>query len=255
MLLPPRRADISSRALARSFSDRPSCAISRFSSATFASRLARTVASATREKVVADWYAAPTWSDGSGAIAKRGRAACRAASSLRYVGGVADASAPYSGSAAAIARRLGEAGRDCVDISFMPESALPLDSLARERGVTAVTDCGAGGLSSAVGEMAAKLGLLGFGRVDQGLLFAGNVGAFHVGLRADRDIFPCRHGHCARHQPGHPLADAEGYVYMSNVNVVDEMVNMISASRSYQNSIEVLNTSKDLLLRTLTLGQ
>jgi flagellar basal-body rod protein FlgC len=57
------------------------------------------------------------------------------------------------------------------------------------------------------------------------------------------------------YQPGHPQADAEGYVYMSNVNVVDEMVNMISASRSYQNSIEVLNTSRDLLLRTLTLGQ
>ena len=57
------------------------------------------------------------------------------------------------------------------------------------------------------------------------------------------------------HQPGHPLADAEGYVYMSNVNVVDEMVNMISASRSYQNNIEMLNTSRDLLLRTLTLGQ
>lgn len=57
------------------------------------------------------------------------------------------------------------------------------------------------------------------------------------------------------YQPGHPQADAEGYIYMSNVNVVDEMVNMISASRSYQNSIEVLNTSKELLLRTLTLGQ
>lgn len=57
------------------------------------------------------------------------------------------------------------------------------------------------------------------------------------------------------YQPGHPQADPEGYVYMSNVNVVDEMVNMISASRSYQNSIEVLNTSKELLLRTLTLGQ
>jgi flagellar basal-body rod protein FlgC len=56
------------------------------------------------------------------------------------------------------------------------------------------------------------------------------------------------------YQPGHPQADAEGYVYMSNVNVVDEMVNMISASRSYQNSIEVLNTSKELMLRTLSLG-
>lgn len=57
------------------------------------------------------------------------------------------------------------------------------------------------------------------------------------------------------YQPGHPEADAEGYVYTTNVNVVDEMVNMISASRTYQNSIEVLNTSKELLLRTLTLGQ
>ena len=57
------------------------------------------------------------------------------------------------------------------------------------------------------------------------------------------------------HQPGHPKADADGYVYMSNVNPIDEMVNMITASRSYQNSIEVLNTSKDLMLRTLSLGQ
>ena len=57
------------------------------------------------------------------------------------------------------------------------------------------------------------------------------------------------------HQPGHPAADEDGYVYMSNVNAVDELVNMISASRSYQNSVEVLNTSKELLLRTLTLGQ
>ncbi len=57
------------------------------------------------------------------------------------------------------------------------------------------------------------------------------------------------------YQPGHPNADENGYVYMSNVNTVDELVNMISASRSYQNSVEVLNTSKELLLRTLTLGQ
>ncbi len=57
------------------------------------------------------------------------------------------------------------------------------------------------------------------------------------------------------YQPGHPNADENGYVYMSNVNSVDELVNMISASRSYQNSVEVLNTSKELLLRTLSLGQ
>ncbi len=58
-----------------------------------------------------------------------------------------------------------------------------------------------------------------------------------------------------RHAPGHPLADAEGNIYSTNVNAIEEMVNMISASRSYQSNIEVLNTSKQLLMRTLTLGQ
>lgn len=57
------------------------------------------------------------------------------------------------------------------------------------------------------------------------------------------------------YQPGHALADKDGYVYGSNVNPIDELVNMISASRSYQNNVEVLNTSKELMLRTLTLGQ
>ena len=56
------------------------------------------------------------------------------------------------------------------------------------------------------------------------------------------------------HDPKHPLADAQGYVTMPNVNVVDEMVNMISASRSYQNNVEVMNTAKTLLLKTLQLG-
>ncbi len=57
------------------------------------------------------------------------------------------------------------------------------------------------------------------------------------------------------YDPKHPLADAQGYVTMPNVNVVDEMVNMLSASRSYQSSVEVMNTAKNLLLKTLTLGQ
>ncbi len=57
------------------------------------------------------------------------------------------------------------------------------------------------------------------------------------------------------HDPKHPQADAEGYVTYSNVNPVEEMVNMISASRSYQNNIEVMNTAKTLLLKTLQLGQ
>ncbi|MBU1427080.1 MAG: flagellar basal body rod protein FlgC [Gammaproteobacteria bacterium] len=57
------------------------------------------------------------------------------------------------------------------------------------------------------------------------------------------------------YDPKHPMADAQGYVTLPNVNPVDEMVNMISASRSYQNNVEVLNTSKTLLLKTLTIGQ
>lgn len=58
-----------------------------------------------------------------------------------------------------------------------------------------------------------------------------------------------------RYEPGHPLADAEGYVYAPSVSPVEEMVNMISAARSYQNSVEVLNTAKDLALRTINLGR
>ena len=57
------------------------------------------------------------------------------------------------------------------------------------------------------------------------------------------------------HDPKHPGADSEGYVTYSNVNAVEEMVNMISASRSYQNNIEVMNTAKSLLLKTLQMGQ
>jgi flagellar basal-body rod protein FlgC len=57
------------------------------------------------------------------------------------------------------------------------------------------------------------------------------------------------------HDPDHPLADGEGYVTMTNVNPVEEMVNMISASRSYQTNIDVMNTAKNLLLKTLQLGR
>ncbi len=58
-----------------------------------------------------------------------------------------------------------------------------------------------------------------------------------------------------RYMPQHPSADGEGYVYLPNINPIEEMVNMISASRSYQSNVEVMNTSKELLLRTLGLGQ
>lgn len=57
------------------------------------------------------------------------------------------------------------------------------------------------------------------------------------------------------HEPGHPSADDDGYVYRASIDSVAEMVNMMSASRSYQNNVEILNTTKELLLRTLNVGR
>ena len=57
-----------------------------------------------------------------------------------------------------------------------------------------------------------------------------------------------------RYEPGNPLANADGNVYSPNVNVIEEMTDMISASRAYQNNVEVMNTSKELMLATLKLG-
>ncbi len=59
----------------------------------------------------------------------------------------------------------------------------------------------------------------------------------------------------AEFNPDHPLADEEGYIYRPNIDVATEMVNMMQASRSFQNSIEAINTAKQLAMRTLTLGK
>ena len=58
----------------------------------------------------------------------------------------------------------------------------------------------------------------------------------------------------SHYEPGNPQADENGYVYGSNVNPIDELVNMISASRSYQNNVEVMNTTKQLMIKTIDLG-
>ncbi|MEY3288954.1 MAG: flagellar basal body rod protein FlgC [Pseudomonadota bacterium] len=57
------------------------------------------------------------------------------------------------------------------------------------------------------------------------------------------------------YNPGHPQANKEGYVAMPNVNVAEEMVNMLSASRSYQTNVDTMNAAKSMLLKTLTLSQ
>jgi flagellar basal-body rod protein FlgC len=58
-----------------------------------------------------------------------------------------------------------------------------------------------------------------------------------------------------QYNPSHPMANEDGYIFLPNVNVVEEMANMISASRSYQSNVEVINTAKQLMMRTLTMGQ
>ncbi|MBL8376932.1 MAG: flagellar basal body rod protein FlgC [Burkholderiales bacterium] len=82
---------------------------------------------------------------------------------------------------------------------------------------------------------------------------ADNAAAGISGVRVSQvttDTSPLRR----QHDPKHPLADAEGYVSLPNVSVADEMVNMISAARAYENNIEVMNTARSLLQKTLQLG-
>lgn len=79
----------------------------------------------------------------------------------------------------------------------------------------------------------------------------GNQAAMVKVNRVVEDSAPAR----TVYNPGHPQADDNGYVAMPNVNVADEMVNMLSASRSYQNNVDTLNAAKSMLLKTLTLGQ
>lgn len=76
----------------------------------------------------------------------------------------------------------------------------------------------------------------------------------NMGVRV-RQILESTGAPTQQYQPDHPMADEKGYIYLPNVNAIEEMANMISASRSYQSNVEVMNTSKQLLMRTLSLGQ
>jgi len=78
--------------------------------------------------------------------------------------------------------------------------------------------------------------------------------AASVGVRVD-GIYESQGKLEQQYQPDNPLANEEGYIFLPNVNMVDEMANMISASRSYQSNVEVLNTSKQMMLATLRMGQ
>ena len=91
-------------------------------------------------------------------------------------------------------------------------------------------------------------------RAKQVIFSAQPVAANAVGVRVT-DVVQDQTAPRRVHDPRHPLADENGYVNMPNVNVIEEMVNMISASRSYQTNAELMNTAKTLLLKTLQIGQ
>ncbi len=85
---------------------------------------------------------------------------------------------------------------------------------------------------------------------------AGNMnGNDDVALVKVRQIMQEQTDAVPHYRPNHPLANDKGFVYSPNIDAVAEMADMISASRSYQNNVEVLSTTKELLLRTLQLGQ
>lgn len=88
---------------------------------------------------------------------------------------------------------------------------------------------------------------------DRGSLFAdqdsAGVGVQVLGVVEDQSTLK------PRYEPNHPSADDNGYVYYPNVNVVEEMADMISASRAFQTNTEMMNTAKQMMQRVLTLGQ
>ncbi len=84
--------------------------------------------------------------------------------------------------------------------------------------------------------------------------FDQNQGDTATGVRM-LGVVESRGAPAVRYEPNNPLADAQGRIYASSVNSVEEMANMLSASRSYQSSLAVLETSRDLILRTLSLGR
>ena len=74
------------------------------------------------------------------------------------------------------------------------------------------------------------------------------------GVRVDRIVESSEEAR-RDYAPDHPMADAQGYIYYSNINTVEEMANMISASRSYQSNVEAMKTAKHLIMQTLNLGR
>lgn len=89
-----------------------------------------------------------------------------------------------------------------------------------------------------------------FGNLGTGPLTGGRQTAGVRVSRFNESVAPVE----KKHMPESPMADEQGFVYLSNVNVIEEMTYMMQASRSYQSNLEVLNTAKQLMMRTLSMG-
>ncbi|SDK91441.1 flagellar basal-body rod protein FlgC [Modicisalibacter muralis] len=130
--------------------------------------------------------------------------------------------------------------------SIFDISASAMSAQAQRMNVTASNMANAGSVASPDGEAY---------RAKQVIFEAQSQGGSAIGgvrvAKVIEDDSPMR----MEYRPEHPLADEDGYVTMPNVSPVSEMVNMIAASRSYQANVEVMNTSKTLMLKTLTLAQ
>ena len=94
-----------------------------------------------------------------------------------------------------------------------------------------------------------------FQAIQQQMQDAGSLGSQSEATVRVAGIVESKAAPQMRYDPGNPLANADGNVFAPNVYVIEEMTDMISASRAYQDNVEVMNTSKDLMLATLKLGQ
>lgn len=89
---------------------------------------------------------------------------------------------------------------------------------------------------------------------DGGAIVPSTSDEANVGLRVS-GIVESQQPLQRRYEPNHPKADADGYVYYPNVNVVEEMADMISASRSFQINVELMNSAKSMMQQVLSLGR
>lgn len=93
-----------------------------------------------------------------------------------------------------------------------------------------------------------------FSSLMQDSLFGTLAGRASSGVKVEK-IYQSQAEPIARYQPDNPLADEKGFIYLPNINLVEEMANMISASRSYEANVQVASIAKSLLTKTLSLGR